>query len=76
MVIFRVSPDELASVEKAAEESGARSISGYMRDSILGPRDQRMKGIHERLQGLEEGMEMMLKQLDKATEKWGHGLWA
>ena len=69
LVNIRVSCHELASLEKAVEEYGARSISGYIRDRILEPRDKWMKGIHERLQSLEHGLEMLLKRLDEAGEK-------
>ena len=69
VVVFRVSPDEFTSMEKAMEEYGARSNSEYIRDRMLGPRGQQMKGIHERLQDLEQGMEMLLKRLDKTCEE-------
>jgi hypothetical protein len=69
VVVFRVSADEFVSMEKAMEEYGARSISEYIRYRTLGPRDQGVKGIHKRLQDLEQGMEMLLKRLDNTGEK-------
>jgi hypothetical protein len=54
-------------MEKAVAESGARSMSDYMRARIFQARDD--YGIHKRLQSLEQGLEMLLKRLDDAREK-------
>jgi hypothetical protein len=63
-----MSQDEYASLEKAAKERGARSRSDYCRDKLLEPRDTRMEEIREQLKGLGQGMERLLKRLDKMDE--------
>jgi hypothetical protein len=57
-------------MEKALTESGARSMSDYVRARIFQARDKpTMMEIHECLLGLEHRAEMMVKQLEKVTEK-------
>jgi hypothetical protein len=69
LVNVRVSSDEFASIERAMKECGARSISDYIRVKVLQPRDRPMEEIHERLKGLDQRIEIVLKQLEKMTEK-------
>ena len=74
IVVFRLRHDEYQLLKEACEKTGARSVSDFTRNEVLGYLRSRAPagGVHHRVAELEQQVEVMRFQLKDLLEGQSH----
>ncbi|HUO29879.1 MAG TPA: hypothetical protein VMU80_11725 [Bryobacteraceae bacterium] len=74
IVVFRLRHDEYQRLKEACENAGARSISDFTRNEVLGYLRSRASAgdVHHRVAALEQQVEVMRFQLNHLLEGQSH----
>jgi len=74
IVVFRLSHAEYQLLKEACETAGARSVSAFTRNEVLGYLRSRAPsgGVHHRVNALEQQVELMRFQLKNLLEGQSH----
>ncbi|HVN04972.1 MAG TPA: hypothetical protein VMT86_11175 [Bryobacteraceae bacterium] len=73
-MVFRLSHDEYQQLKEACERAGARSVSDFTRNEVLGYLRSRAPagGVNHRVATLEQQVEVMQFQLNHLLEGQSH----